>query len=102
VRTLSRLACALNLFAGLAWLGLARLGSALAGLCWAGLGWAGLHHAESSGSHHDQSPCCCALNAAHFIASGRAGCRGQLKATDMLHDEEAGVSVQVCCCIVEG
>ena len=65
----------------------------------AGLGWAvqGLqaqvHTTIHAGLH------CTPCKSSH---QGCGGCRGQLRATDMLHDEEAGVSVQVRRCMVEG
>jgi hypothetical protein len=63
----------------------------------AGMGWAAPCR-TLSGSSRNQKPCRLALRAMIFIISGCTGYRGALRATDMLHDEEAGVSVQVCCC----
>lgn len=81
VRAPSRPAFDMLLSAGLAWLGLAWLGCTMR--CCHMLRWNMLTLLPLF--HRTQ-----------HITAGCTGCRGTLRATDMLHDEEAGVSVQVC------
>lgn len=75
------------------------LGSPLPRSClltWLGLVWAAApcNAATCSGGcrHH----CHCCMSCPAEPSRHYCGCRGKLQATDMLHDEEAGVSVQVC------
>ena len=56
-----------------------------------------MHLQGSPGAHaRAVRPMQYVLHLTSWVLTHCAGCRGMLKATDMLHDEEAGVSIQVC------